>query len=196
MAAIVGPGSGAVYPKLLGWIVLVPLTLIGLGAGLMLIADMNFEMNCKRFRPSTTAFAVILATVAMGSSLCAADRSELFPDRNRPASLLAQEASVGVRRDRAAYRAWKWSLAPAIASQALDAASSWNMRELNPVLADGSGRFAVKAATLKFGLAGALVCGEYLLVRNHPGAARVLAKLNWSSAVVTGAFAAHNYAIK
>jgi hypothetical protein len=152
-------------------------------------------MNSKLLTLSKAA-AVATVMVAVSPASHAADVSGLFPDPNRPVSVLAREASEGSRRDERGYRAWKWSLAPVIASQALDAASSWNMRELNPALADGSGRFAVKSATLKFGAAGALLCAEYLLVKKHPGAARVLAKLNWSSAAVTGAFAAHNYAIK
>ncbi|HXP85248.1 MAG TPA: hypothetical protein VN841_11040 [Bryobacteraceae bacterium] len=152
-------------------------------------------MNSKLLTPST-ALAVSLVVATITPALRAADVSGFFPDPNRPVSVLAREASERNSRDQAGYRSWKWSLAAVIASQALDTASSWNMHELNPALADGSGRFEMKAATLKFGAAGALLCAEYVLVKKHPAAARVLAKLNWSSAVVTGAFAAHNYAIK
>jgi hypothetical protein len=157
----------------------------------MLILDMNSKLLTR-----AKAAAIAAAFVAVSPASHAADVPGLFPDPNQPVSVQAREASQGSRPDEAGYRVWKWSLAPVIASQALDAASSWNMRELNPALADGSGRFAVRSATLKFSAAGALLCVEYLLVKKHPGAARVLAKLNWSSAVVTGAFAAHNYAIK
>ncbi len=38
-----------------------------------------------------------------------------------------------------ATRSWKISLIPLVASQGLDASSSWGMRELNPVLADRNG---------------------------------------------------------
>ena len=93
-------------------------------------------------------------------------------------------------------RSWKISLAPLVASQALDVASSYGMRELNPVLAGPDGRFGARAATVKLGVTGALVGIEYLIVKAHPGAARVFTKINWSWAVLTTGFAAHNYAIK
>jgi hypothetical protein len=92
--------------------------------------------------------------------------------------------------------AWKRSLLPLVASQALDAGSSWGMREMNPLLADSSGRFGAKAATVKFGAVGAFIGIEYLLMRKYPRAAHVFAKLNWTGAVVTSGFAAHNFAIR
>jgi hypothetical protein len=92
--------------------------------------------------------------------------------------------------------AWRRSLLPLIASQGLDAGSSWGMRELNPVLADPSGRFGAKAATVKFGVVGAFIGIEYLVMKKYPRTARVFAKLNWTGAVVTTGFAAHNFAIR
>src|SRR5262249_20024560 len=53
--------------------------------------------------------------------------------------------------------AWKRSLMPFAASQALDVASSWGMRERNPLLAGGDGRFGAKAAGVKIGAAAAIV---------------------------------------
>jgi hypothetical protein len=91
---------------------------------------------------------------------------------------------------------WKWSIAPVIASQALDVTSSYGMRELNPALAGPDGRFGMKAATVKIGVTGALIGVEYLIVKFHPGAARVFTKLNWSGSALTAGFAAHNFAIK
>jgi hypothetical protein len=35
-----------------------------------------------------------------------------------------------------------------------------------------------------------------LIVKKHPGAARVISKLNWSGAIVTSGLAAHNFAIR
>jgi hypothetical protein len=149
---------------------------------------------------SRTFFRILGAftLAALVTAVHAADVPALFPDPKRPLTALTRDAArqAAERRDHAGYRQWKWSLAPVIATQGLDVASSWGMRELNPALADPSGRFGMRAATLKLGAAGALLGVEYLLVKKHPGAARVLAKLNWSSAVVTGAFAAHNYSIK
>ena len=94
------------------------------------------------------------------------------------------------------YRSWKFSLAPLIASHSLDVASSWNMRELNPLLADQRGGFGMKAAGIKFGAVGAFVGVQYLLVRKYPKTARVFSKMNWATAAVTTGFAVHNFAIR
>jgi hypothetical protein len=96
----------------------------------------------------------------------------------------------------ASIRVWKISLAPLVASQALDASSSYGMRELNPLLASPNGGFEMKATAIKMGVTGALVGAEYLIVRKYPRSARVITKLNWTSGIVTTGFAIHNYAIK
>jgi hypothetical protein len=70
------------------------------------------------------------------------------------------------------------------------------MRELNPLVASSNGGFEMKGAILKLGVSGALVGAEFLVVRKYPRSARVIAKLNWSSGIVTTGFAIHNYAIK
>ncbi len=97
---------------------------------------------------------------------------------------------------RRSYTAWKLSLAPVIASQAMDAFSSRGLHEENPLLANSSGQFGAKAALLKVGIAGALLGVEYVVVRAHPGAAKLLWKLNVASAVVTGGVAAHNLSLR
>jgi hypothetical protein len=96
----------------------------------------------------------------------------------------------------AAMRSWKISLVPLVGSQALDAASSYGMRELNPLLASSNGGFEMKATSIKLGVTGALVGVEYLVVRRYPRSARVISKLNWTSGIVTTGFAVHNYIIK
>jgi hypothetical protein len=95
-----------------------------------------------------------------------------------------------------ALKSWKISLMPLVASQALDAASSYGMRELNPLLASSNGGFEMKATSIKLGVTGALVGIEYLIVRKYPRSTRVISKLNWTSGIVTTGFAAHNFAIK
>jgi hypothetical protein len=92
--------------------------------------------------------------------------------------------------------AWKRSLLPVIASQTLDIASSYGMRELNPALAGTDGRFGAKAGAMKISTTAAVIGIEYLVVKKWPGSAKMLSKLNWGSAALTGVFAAHNYAIK
>ena len=95
-----------------------------------------------------------------------------------------------------AYRNWKLSLLPVFASQTLDVTSSYGRRELNPLLGDANGRFGGKAVGIKFGTTAAIVAVEYLIIRKHPKAARVLSKLNWAGSAVTTGFAAYNYAIR
>ena len=88
---------------------------------------------------------------------------------------------------------WKISLAPLVASQSLDAASSYGMRELNPVLAGPDGAFGGKATALKFGVAGGLLGVEYILVRKFPRSARFFTIVNWTTAGATTGLAIHNY---
>ncbi len=113
------------------------------------------------------------------------------PSPFETAARAAQEAS-----QRRAYRQWKISLAPVAASQALDVASSYGMRELNPVLAGSDGRFGPRATGIKLGATAGLLGVEYLLVRKFPGSARVLSKINWSASILTTGFAIHNFSIR
>jgi hypothetical protein len=92
-------------------------------------------------------------------------------------------------------RQWAVSLAPLFASQALDAASSYGMLELNPLLASPDGRFGMKATTIKFGVIGALAASEYFLVRKYPRSAKVFTIVNWTTAGATSALAVHNYSL-
>ncbi len=98
--------------------------------------------------------------------------------------------------EQSAMKSWKISLVPLVASQALDASSSYGMRELNPLLAGSDGGFGMKAASIKLGATGVLVGVEYLIVKKYPRSARVISKLNWTTGIVTTGFAVHNYAIK
>jgi hypothetical protein len=88
---------------------------------------------------------------------------------------------------------WAISLAPLAGSQALDAASSYGLRELNPVLAQPDGRFGMKAVGIKFGVVGGLIGVEYLLVRKYPRSAKFFTVINWTTAGATTGLAIHNY---
>src|ERR1039458_6053357 len=112
------------------------------------------------------------------------------------ADLPAMHESMADTTRSVSLKSWKISLAPLVASQALDAASSYGMRELNPLLASPNGGFEMKAVSIKLGVTGALVGAEYLIVRKSPRSARVISKLNWTSGIVTTGFAVHNYAIR
>ena len=133
---------------------------------------------------------------ALAGDLISARATELRGTNCAGANLRRNPGLEPCSSDRHIDKSWKWSLAPLAASQALDVASSYGMRELNPALAGPDGRFGMKSATLKLGVTGALVGVEYLIVKAHPGAARPLAKLNWAASAVTVGFAAHNFAIK
>jgi hypothetical protein len=91
---------------------------------------------------------------------------------------------------------WKWSLAPLVASQALDITSSYGMRELNPVLSGPQGQFGAGSVLLKVGVTAGLIGVECLIVKVHPGSARVFAKINWAAAAVTTGLAVHNFSIR
>ena len=96
-------------------------------------------------------------------------------------------------RNRLWRKRWLISLVPLVASDALDASSSWGLRELNPVLAGSNGRFGMESAGIKFSVAGALVGAEYLLVKKFPRWAKIFTVANYSTAGITTGFAAHNY---
>jgi hypothetical protein len=116
----------------------------------------------------------------------------LFPATPVFSVILTAESHAQKR----AYRNWKLSLVPVFASQTLDVASSYGMRELNPMLADANGRFGGQGAAIKLGTTAAIVAVEYLIVHRHPNAARVFSKLNWAGSAVTTGLAVHNYAIR
>jgi hypothetical protein len=91
------------------------------------------------------------------------------------------------------HKRWAISIAPLLASQALDAASSYGMRELNPVLAGPDGTFGVKATAVKFGIVGGLIGVECVVVKQFPKSAKFFTVLNWTTAGVTTGLAIHNY---
>jgi len=109
---------------------------------------------------------------------------------------LTLESAARRAADQASLSRWKLSLAPVLASQALDVASSYGMRELNPMLAGSDGRFGAQGTGIKIGATAGLLGVEYLLVRKYPRAARVFTKINWSVSIVTTGIAAHNLAIR
>lgn len=112
------------------------------------------------------------------------------------ADLPAAHIPVDETARAAALRSWRISLAPLVASQVLDASSSYGRRELNPMLASSNGGFEMKGVMTKMGATGIAVGAEYLIIRKYPRAARVISRLNWTTGIVTTGFAIHNYAIK
>jgi hypothetical protein len=133
---------------------------------------------------------------AESAALPAFGRAELFSAEKVARGIPAANSEYVAERNAMAIRSWKTSLIPMVAAQGLDVASSYGMRELNPLLAGSDGRFGGKAAGIKVGTTAAVVGIEYLIVKKWPGAARMFSKLNWGSSVLTGAIAAHNFSIK
>jgi hypothetical protein len=133
--------------------------------------------------------ALLLIAAALPNPASAADAIPVI----QPVTI---ESAARRSADQTAMRRWKLSVAPVFASQALDVASSYGMRELNPMLASSDGSFGAKGAGIKLGSTAAMVGLEYLIARNHPRAARIFTKINWPVSIVTTGFAAHNFAIR
>lgn len=133
----------------------------------------------------------------------ASSNQSIFPSTRRTVEQLsgsdfvaAPGAEQYVDHDSRWRRHWALSLAPLFASQALDAASSYGMRELNPLLAGSDGSFGMKATGIKFGVTGALAGAEYLVVRRHPASAKFFTMVNWVTAGATTGLAVHNFGLR
>ena len=92
---------------------------------------------------------------------------------------------------------WQISMAALATANAVDTASSWKKRELNPALAQSSGGFGWHSALLKMGIVSAVMGVEYLVMRHraHPDLYRTSSIINFSMAATVGAVAGHNYTI-
>lgn len=151
-------------------------------------------------RKFKTSLAALSFCTVLGAPLArAADAlvTPALPAVDRSIESLTREANVyGADRARGSWqKKWAISLAPLLVSESLDAASSYGMRELNPMLAAPDGRFGMKAAVLKFGVAGGLMGVEYLLVRKYPRSAKFFTVINWTTAGATTGLAIHNYSL-
>lgn len=90
-------------------------------------------------------------------------------------------------------KAWAWSAAALMASVAADTASSMGRPELNPLLRGGMGQFNARSAGLKFGIAGALLGSQYLLLKKHPEQAAWATTGNFAAAGLTSSIAVRNF---
>jgi len=140
--------------------------------------------------------------VPVATAIIVPSNPPIFPPSQRPVGQLsgsefvaAPSALERVGHDARWRRQWTISLAPLFASQALDAASSYGMRELNPLLAGSNGGFGMKATTIKFGVVGALAGAEYFIVRKHPASAKFFTIVNWVTAGGTTGLAVRNYGL-
>jgi hypothetical protein len=141
---------------------------------------------CDGYEPA----AVPAASAASGATAPAAGRLAL-PDYRESHAAIAAAWESG--RQPSHRRLWVASLAALATASALDAASSWNRRELNPLLQDGDGRFGPRGAAVKFGLAGGIGLFQALMGRSRPGYYRAMAITNFGIAGGYGAVATANY---
>lgn len=153
----------------------------------------------RNFKASLAAFAFCILVGA--PTACAADA--LVPPAPPPALPAIDNSIESLTRESGRregghgnwQKKWAISLAPLLASEALDAASSYGLRELNPMLAQSDGRFGMKAAGVKFGVVGGLIGVEYLLVKKYPRSAKFFTVINWTTAGATTGLAIHNYSL-
>src|SRR5262245_11814177 len=129
----------------------------------------------KQLLPAMVLLGGFLTTQARAESAFPLERFEV----ERVVRRIPKDERFYALEQRAAIQSWKRSLLPLVATQGLDVASSYGMRELNPLLAGADGRFGAKATGIKIGATAAAVGIEYLVVKKWPGAARLFSKLNW-----------------
>lgn len=141
------------------------------------------------------ADALVTPALAPSAPIAPALITPALPVIDNSVESLSRESGKPENADRNWQKRWAISLAPLIASEALDASSSYGLRELNPVLAQPDGRFGMKAAGIKFGVIGGLVGVEYLLVRKFPRSAKFFTVINWTTAGATTGLAIHNYTL-
>ena len=140
--------------------------------------------------------------VPVAAAVIVPANSPIFPPGPRTVGELsgsefvaAPSAEQRIGHDARWRRQWAVSLAPLFASEALDAAGSYGMRELNPLLAGSNGGFGMRATTLKFGVVGALAGAEYFVVRKRPASAKIFTLVNWVTAGATTGLAVHNFGL-
>jgi hypothetical protein len=93
--------------------------------------------------------------------------------------------------------AFKWSMTAYIGANALDAASSWNRQEANPLLRGrgADGRFDGQSLAIKAGIVGAVVGVEWLILRRRPDWKGWMGKMNFVAAGATGGVAVRNWRV-
>ena len=139
----------------------------------------------------------LLLLLACGSTVA----QSLLADA--PRQIPSQQANFAERADRRLHRnrtLWLVSIPVFLAANILDAHSSWGKPEQNVFLQGQSGRFDGRSVSIKLGLAGGIIGGEYSLIRlfrkNHQTQNGAYATSAWSNFIGGGALAAvavHNY---
>ena len=87
---------------------------------------------------------------------------------------------------------WKLSLLALAATHSVDAATSWNKRELNPMLSPNSGAFGLQTLAIKCAITAGSIGLQAILLRHRPELAKMFARINFLESGVIGATAIHN----
>jgi hypothetical protein len=103
------------------------------------------------------------------------------------------DKSPAVVPGRAMYR---WSVAALVAANALDVASSWKGREINPVVGGSTGQFGIASVAIKSGLVTTALVIQHISLRHHPERYKQMAWTNFVVSGFLGAVAIHNEAIQ
>jgi hypothetical protein len=151
----------------------------------------------------TTKFslAVFVLALPLAAQVGPSDSAILVPTGTAfapatPAALVEHTPVTPTRSEPRGRTLYRWSLAALAASSAADAASSWRMREANPVLASPQSTFGVESAALKLGLVGTCVLLEHFALRHHPEIYRHVAWLNFGITGVQGVVVQHNVSLR
>lgn len=108
----------------------------------------------------------------------------------------AATAQVPIERTEG-RKLWVASMSTLAAANALDMHSSWGKRELNPLLANSTGRFGHEGALIKLGLQGGLMVLEYLITRGRPSGKtyKILSMINFGASASLTGIALRNYTV-
>lgn len=137
--------------------------------------------------PATTTSGVRAeASITRTDGLTTPDATLVVPRANArtPLTVTNPEKSANL---------WKWSVASLVASNTLDAVSSYGLREGNPLLGT---RFNGTSLAIKSGLTAGQIVAQYFVLKRHPEKRRLAAIINFAVAGGLGVVAAHNFGIR
>jgi hypothetical protein len=109
-----------------------------------------------------------------------------------PAAAMRNLVQPVVQQPKPKMGEWKLSLLALAAAHSADAATSWNKRELNPLLSPSSGAFGAQMLAVKCAVTVGSLGLQAILLRRRPQLAKMFARLNFMEAGVIGATAIHN----
>ena len=142
----------------------------------------------------TTAFLLVTSVMLAEPSAAYLEQQARLQD--------ARLSGLTEQRLKRSRRIWLMSIPVLIAGNALDAHSSWGQPETNGLLQGPSGHFDGRGAAIKFGITGALLAGQTLMVRafRHDHEVQNTVYNAWTSSnLIFGSAAAgialHNYRI-